>query len=160
MKRVILFGFKGCGKSYWGKQLSKETGAHFIDTDSLIEEACGATCKEIYLKQGSDAFRALEHEAVCSLKRTEAAVIALGGGTPLYQNNLRELKELGELIYLKVGPEVLRGRFSRFAGYESFDAFYEERLPLYGAIAAHIVDLDKMNETKVMERFKELMYGK
>ncbi|MBS0656535.1 MAG: AAA family ATPase, partial [Verrucomicrobia bacterium] len=100
---VVLYGFKGCGKSYFGKLLAKESGYTFIDTDQLIEELHGdGSCRDIALKQGEPFFRELERRVIASLPQAENRVIAVGGGAVLDAQTTAKLRQLGTLVYLIV----------------------------------------------------------
>ncbi|MDR2533077.1 MAG: shikimate kinase [Oscillospiraceae bacterium] len=80
MKPVYLYGFMGCGKSYVGRRLSRETGAFCVDLDEFIAGREGMEIAEIFAKHGKEYFKNLELSA---LKEVKADVISLGGGSLL-----------------------------------------------------------------------------
>ena len=63
MKSIVLMGIKHCGKSTQGKILAKKLELPFFDTDSLIEEMNGMTCRQIYSEKGEAAFKTAEYQA-------------------------------------------------------------------------------------------------
>lgn len=74
----------------------------FIDTDAQIEEIQQTTIAKIFEEQGEDYFRALETEIVKSTAHIDDAVIACGGGTPCFNDNIKWMRENGIVVYLKV----------------------------------------------------------
>lgn len=103
MKLLFLTGMPGAGKSYWAKQLGAVYNMPFIDLDAFIEEQEGASIAQIFDIYGEVAFRARESAALGQIITSIAppAVIACGGGTPVYNNNLQLMKQQGIVVYLK-----------------------------------------------------------
>ncbi|WP_202703886.1 shikimate kinase [Flavobacterium sp. UGB4466] len=112
MKKIILLGYMGCGKSTIAQNMSKITNIPFLDLDKCIEERASLSIKEIFEKHGEIYFRKLEHEMFVELLRSpERSIIGLGGGTPCYANNHELLKGEDVIsIYLKASIETLYGR--------------------------------------------------
>ena len=112
MKKIILLGYMGCGKSTIAQNMSKITNISFLDLDKCIEDRTNLSINEIFEKHGEIYFRKLEHEMFVELlQSSEKSIIGLGGGTPCYANNHELLK--GEdvvSIYLKASIETLYGR--------------------------------------------------
>ena len=112
MKKIILLGYMGCGKSTIASRLSKITNIHYFDLDKNIEERTNLSINEIFEQRGEIYFRKLEHEIFVELVNSpQSMIIGLGGGTPCYANNHELLK--GEnifSIYLKASIETLFGR--------------------------------------------------
>ena len=63
MRRVVLFGYRGTGKTAIGTMLARRLGVPFLDTDALIEQKSGRTIPDIFKNDGEERFRALEREA-------------------------------------------------------------------------------------------------
>jgi shikimate kinase len=149
---IILFGFKGAGKSYLGKLLSERLQLHFIDTDRLIEERNGLSCREIALKIGLDGFRVLEKEIILDLKSTKS-VISIGGGTLLDSDNVNHLKTLGHFIYLDTSKEVLKKRWAqdKMPAFFSFEEMYRERQPVFEKIEAIRVKTDNKTVAEILD---------
>jgi shikimate kinase len=114
MKKIVLLGYMGCGKSTIAKELSKKVGIPFIDLDEFIEKKVEMTIKNIFAEKGEIHFRKLEHECFVELlDLTEPVIIGLGGGTPCYANN-HELFKRDDIvsIYLKASIDTLVNRLS------------------------------------------------
>ncbi|MCD9577504.1 shikimate kinase [Flavobacterium soyae] len=112
MKKIILLGYMGCGKSTIAQNLSKITNIPFLDLDNCIEKKTNLSIKEIFEKHGEIYFRKLEHEIFLELlQSSEDSIIGLGGGTPCYANNhLLLQREDITSIYLKASIETLYNR--------------------------------------------------
>ena len=110
---------KACGKSTVGKLLAEKLKVDFIELDSEIEKAHlmdkgeRLTFREIFNKHGAIYFRQLESKILKNIlleKRTKKFVLSCGGGTPLDENNQKNLKKLGKVIFLDVDKIVLLPR--------------------------------------------------
>jgi shikimate kinase len=109
MKKIILLGYMGCGKSTIANRLSKITDIPFVDLDKSIEERTNLSINEIFEQYGEIHFRKLEREVFIDLLNApDNLIIGLGGGTPCYANNHELL--IGEnivSIYLKASVDTL-----------------------------------------------------
>lgn len=112
MRKIILLGYMGCGKSTIAKRLSNSTGITVVDLDNSIEERTQLTVKEIFEKKGEIYFRKLERDILIELlKAPETLIIALGGGAPCYSNNHELLVGENNIsIYLKGSVDTLMNR--------------------------------------------------
>lgn len=77
---VVIVGAPGSGKSTVGPLLARELGVAFRDTDADIEATAGKAISDIFLDDGEQHFRRLEHDAVADAVRTHDGVLSLGGG--------------------------------------------------------------------------------
>lgn len=108
-RNIYLLGFMGSGKSYWGKLLARSLGRTFFDLDVVIEKGEGSSIKEIFESRGEAYFRVLEKaylEKMPSMT-TRSSVIALGGGTPCFGNNMDWILKHGISIFLDPARSVL-----------------------------------------------------
>lgn len=109
--KIFLIGFMGSGKSTLGKKIAKQIGYSFFDLDAEIENDEKRTITEIFNSDGEKYFRNLESKKISSLKDNHNnLVVALGGGTPCFNNNIETIKELGPTIYLKYNSGILASR--------------------------------------------------
>lgn len=114
--KFILTGYMGSGKSVVGKTLAEEKGLPFFDLDEQIAVAEGKSIPEIFQSSGEIYFRKKESEVLEALMNSEDDfVLALGGGTPCYANNLKRLLEnpRTHLIYLKASLKELVARLEK-----------------------------------------------
>ncbi|MFV8466611.1 shikimate kinase [Flavobacterium sp. LB1P62] len=114
MKKIILLGYMGCGKSTIANKLSKNIEIPFVDLDKKIEEKVNLSINDIFEKHGEIYFRKLEHEVFIELLNSpENLIIGLGGGTPCYANNHELLKGDSVVsVYLKASIETLFDRLA------------------------------------------------
>lgn len=163
---LVLFGFKSCGKTTFGKLLSLRLSRPFIDTDLLIEEEYAllknerASCREIYNKLGEEGFRALETNVLASLQNVQNCIIAVGGGMILHRSNVEILEKMGKLIYLSLNKETLKKRvlgstlpayLDPFDPEGSFDQMYEKRKTLYERVRAIKIDVSNKSDLNVLD---------
>ncbi|MSZ27580.1 MAG: AAA family ATPase, partial [Actinobacteria bacterium] len=83
LKKIVLIGPPGAGKSSIGKALAKELNLNFIDSDSEIEKISHKKISEIFIEDGEPAFRLLEVDVVRKVLADFDGVISLGGGAPI-----------------------------------------------------------------------------
>ncbi|QSE97478.1 shikimate kinase [Fulvivirga lutea] len=114
--RIILIGMPGSGKTTLGKELSEWMNLPFFDLDDLIESKEEKTIQQIFGQEGEDAFREMEAstlEGFCNSHNK--FVLAAGGGTPCYYNNLELMNANAKTIYLDVSAEALFERMNKTA---------------------------------------------
>ena len=107
MRRIILVGYMGSGKTTVGKALSKETGMMFYDLDWYIESRMHKSISQIFAEKGEEGFRKIEYNMLHEVAEFEDVIISCGGGTPCFFDNMDYLNQQGDVIYLKATPEVL-----------------------------------------------------
>jgi shikimate kinase len=148
---VFLIGFMGSGKTTLGKKLATKLKMKFIDLDEAI---CirndFASVKDLIAAKGFDFFRQEESETLKTLL-TENKVVATGGGTPSYFDNMEWMKAKGTVVFLEVGEGVIYSRLIntdfeerpllKNMSEEELKQFIheklEERMPFYSK--AHII---------------------
>ena len=150
MRHIILIGFMGAGKSTMGRLIANKLGCKFIDTDIYIEKKEGRSIPEIFADDGEAYFRSAETDALKELlKSDEKHVLALGGGTPLLEEN-RELLKASDayVIFLKISAkdayERLKDDVSRplLQGTnvkEKIESLLQMRNPVYETIADYVL---------------------
>ncbi len=109
---IFLIGFMGAGKTTLGQQLAAEEGFRFMDLDDCIVERAGRSIPEIFDIEGERAFRAYESLSLHSLTDLPKAkyLIACGGGTPCFGDNMAWMNAHGLTVYLRPGIAELTRR--------------------------------------------------
>ena len=107
MRRIILIGYMGSGRTTVGKALSKETGMMFYDLDWYIESRMRKTVSQIFAERGEEGFRQIEYNMLHEVAEFEDVIISCGGGTPCFFDNMDYLNQQGDVVYLKATPETL-----------------------------------------------------
>ncbi len=111
-QKVFLIGYMASGKSTLGKELSQKLNCPFVDLDNKVEEQMGMRIEEAIEKYGELYFRKQEHETLKKILESlpESAVVATGGGTPVFYNNMKMLNDSGQTIFLDVPLQELMSR--------------------------------------------------
>jgi shikimate kinase len=113
---IVLVGYRCSGKTVVGRILARELGRAFLDTDALIEERSGRSIETMISTKGWDQFRVTEKRLVEEVSRRNNLVIATGGGIVMDEENVKNLKQNGWVVWLKGKPEVLRERMAKEQG--------------------------------------------
>ncbi len=100
----------GCGKSTLGKQLAKQLGWDFVDSDTLIEQFAQMSIEDIFTHKGETYFRELESEVLQLISEKDNCVVATGGGMPCYFSNMEFINETGLSMYIKMDFKSLTNR--------------------------------------------------
>ncbi|WP_018463725.1 shikimate kinase [Segatella paludivivens] len=109
MRRIIIIGYMGAGKTTVGKTLAQELNLPFYDLDWYIESRMRKTVKEIFDERGEEGFRLIEHNLLHEVAEFEDVIISCGGGAPCFYDNIDYMNQQGDTVYLKATPEVLYG---------------------------------------------------
>ena len=149
-KNIVLCGFMGSGKSTIGNLLSKKMGMAFIDLDAYIEKKENKSVSQIFADSGEEYFRQLEKNAVKELAYKKSVILATGGGTLTFRENVDILKNAGnKIILLDLPVEVVEQRLqgdtkrpllNRPDKEKVMRELYEKRLPLYRSAADIVVN--------------------
>lgn len=163
MRRIVLTGFMGSGKTTVGPLVASRLGWRFMDVDDVIESEAGCTIASIFAREGEPAFRDREHATIARLVADEGLVLALGGGA------IERAETRGLLLHtpgtLLVHLEVqLSTTLARCSGTEgtrpvladqaNLAARYQRRLPLYRTAHVSIV-ADALTPEQVAEAICE-----
>jgi shikimate kinase len=109
---IFLVGLMGSGKSYWGNLLAEQMGNTFIDLDELIVQQENKTIVELFEQNGETWFRQKETATLKTIAEKKDIIIACGGGTPCFNNNMQWMNERGTTVYLAAAPTDIVKRIS------------------------------------------------
>ena len=109
MKRIILIGYMGAGKTTIGRALAKELGLDFYDLDWYIENRRRKKIPQIFEELGEEGFPKIEHNMLHEVAEFEDVIISCGGGTPCFFDNIDYMNQQAQVVYLHCTPEVLHG---------------------------------------------------
>lgn len=154
---IVLIGMPAAGKSTVGVLLAKQLGLSFLDTDVLIQAACGRSLRDLIDERGMDGFCQIERESVgrINVKRT---VIATGGSVVYYDDAMRALQADGQIVYLQLPLDELKRRLDDLNARgvvlepgQPLESLYEKRIPLYERWAEVTVPLSGLNHDQAVD---------
>ncbi|HLG40872.1 MAG TPA: shikimate kinase [Chitinophagaceae bacterium] len=106
--KIYLIGFMGSGKTYWGRQLSDKLSIPFFDMDEQVVRSEGKSINEIFEIYGEEYFRLKEKGILTSITEANRTfVMACGGGSPCYFNNIDYMNQAGTTVWLNTPMNVL-----------------------------------------------------
>lgn len=160
---ITLIGMPASGKSTIGVLLAKRLGYSFVDVDIVIQEKTGKLLKDIIAEQGPEGFLQVENRINRQLE-AKRAVIAPGGSVVYGQEAMEHLKEISQVVYLKLTYEELEKRLGDLAdrgvvlrpGMTLRD-LYEERVPLYEKYADITVSEGTRGPGAVVDELRAVM---
>ena len=169
--KVVLVGYMASGKSTIGKILAHSLEIDFIDLDSAIALEIGLTIPEIFKNNGELFFRKMETQVLNKLlKSKKSFVLATGGGTPCYGNNMKLISELAtNSFYLKLPILSLVERIIKKKNARPLVAhIVDEDLPefigkhlfersLYYSNAKTTINCDKKSIEEIVREIKSLL---
>lgn len=171
MKRIIIIGYMGSGKTTVGHALSQELGLPFYDLDWYIETRMHCTVKQIFDEKGEEGFRKIEHNLLHEVAEFEDVIISCGGGTPCFFDNIDYINRQGETVYLKCTTDVLYKHLKMGKTVrplllnktpDEVKTFIETQLkqrePFY-AKAKHIVDVSLMDNKEKIKTTVDAIRG-
>ncbi len=164
LKKIVLIGPPGAGKSSIGKALAKELNLDFIDSDSEIEKISHKKISEIFIEDGEPAFRLLEVDVVRKVLADFNGVISLGGGAPIS----KEIKEvLQNADYPVVFIDVSIAQAATRIGFnkdrplllvnprQQWISLMNDRRPIYEKLASQTISSDNQKPHEVAKQISQ-----
>lgn len=168
---ISLIGYMGCGKSHVSKILSDKLQFRLIDLDKEISRRNKLTIPEIFEKKGEIYFRKQERETLEEILASEEnVVLSLGGGTPVYYNNMEIINHNSKSIFLRASVGTLTERLSKQKEKRPLIANIDdhnlaefiakhlfERNPFYGK-AQYQINTDQRSPEDIVDEITEKLY--
>ena len=163
---IFLIGLMGAGKSTIGRQLAKELGKNFRDSDIEIEKRTGVGIDVIFDIEGEEGFRRRETGMLRELVEKRGIVLATGGGVVLVPENQQLLKDNGLVVYLRATAEHLAGRVRQDRKrplLQSGDKLTKiselltQREPVYSKLADMVVETNDKNVYRVVREISRMV---
>ena len=164
LKKIVLIGPPGAGKSSIGKALAKELNLNFIDSDSEIEKISHKKISEIFIEDGEPAFRLLEVDVVRKVLSDFDGVISLGGGAPIN----KEIQEVFQdanypvvFIDVSIAQAATRIGFNKDRPLllvnprQQWISLMNDRRPIYEKLASQTISSDNQKPHEVAKQISD-----
>ncbi|MCT3198947.1 shikimate kinase [Limosilactobacillus reuteri] len=155
--KLILVGFMGSGKTTVSQLLGRQLDEEVLDLDREIERQTQQTISQIFAQSGEKGFRQIEHD-VLQQSMSFSGILATGGGTPLREDNLLLLRQVGvPIILLAASPEVTYQRLQQQdnrplgnkLGINDIRQLQQDRQPFYDRCADFSVMTDHQTPAEI-----------
>ena len=110
--KIFLIGMMGSGKSYWKQLLAKQLNIGGYDLDFIIESEEERSISQIFQEDGEPAFRKIEAKLLRWFGEKKSFVLATGGGTPCFHENIEWMNQEGITIWLDEPVDVIAERLA------------------------------------------------
>ena len=107
---ILLIGFMGAGKSTVADYLKTKYSMDLVEMDQVIAGREGMSISDICSAHGEEYFRNLETQLLIELQSHGNTVVSCGGGVPMRERNVKEMKKNGKVVLLTAKPETILER--------------------------------------------------
>jgi shikimate kinase len=171
LRRIVLTGFMGAGKTTVGCLLAERLNWEFLDLDTHIETRANAAIPDIFAQHGEQRFRQLESSALANALSRRATVLALGGGALEQLTNRLLLEQTPGTLVIHLdapfttlydrcmlqsfaSPEHIRPNLASVAEAE---ARYNQRQPFFRRLARHTIPTADLTPSEAAETIVQLI---
>lgn len=157
---IVLIGFMGAGKSTISEYLRAAFAMDVVEMDQIIAQRQGMSISDIFESYGEEYFRDLETSLLIEMQSRTNVVISCGGGVPMRERNVTEMKKNGKVVLLTAKPETIlervRDNHDRPLLEENKNVGFiaelmEKRRQKYEAAADIIIETDGKTELEICE---------
>jgi shikimate kinase len=160
LRRIVLTGFMGAGKSTVGRLLARHVGWDFLDLDDHLEARTGSTIPQLFEIYGESHFRRLESTALASALSRPKTVLALGGGTPEYLTNRLLIEQTPDTVavfldapFAALFDRCMLQEIDRpiLADPTAAEIRFNHRRPLYARLSRITVDTSNLSSAQTLD---------
>lgn len=157
---IFLIGFMGAGKSTISDYLKNALAMDVVEMDQCIVERQGMSISDIFETYGEEYFRELETNLLIEMQSQSNVVVSCGGGVPMRERNVVEMKKNGRVVLLTAKPETILERVKDNHDRPLLENnktvpfiadLMEKRRAKYEAAADIIIETDGKNELEICE---------
>ncbi|MDY3016072.1 MAG: shikimate kinase [Blautia sp.] len=157
---IVLIGFMGAGKSTISDCLRTAFAMEVVEMDQIIAERQKMSISDIFETYGEEYFRDLETNLLIEMQSRTNVVISCGGGVPMRDRNVAEMKKNGKVVLLTAKPETILNRvrdnhdrplLEGNKNVEFIAGLMEKRRRKYEAAADVIIETDGKDELEICE---------
>lgn len=127
----------GSGKSYWAKFLAQHLNYKYIDSDEEVSKQENLSISKLFETKGQNYFREIETKWINEFNE-DNSVVAVGGGLPIFSNNMELLLKKGKVFWIDETFEVVFERIKEDKSRplltktkKELEKLYQERLAVY-----------------------------
>jgi shikimate dehydrogenase len=166
LRRIVLVGYRGTGKTEIGRVLASRLKVPFVDSDCLIEQVTGRSIPSIFHEDGEERFRAIEQEIVSKLPAADT-VVGTGGGVVTDPLNMEHLRKDSVMVLLVADIDTIEKRLSRkprppltnLPLREEIAEMMDRRRQNYYAAADFCMDTSETTPEEAAEKILHLLAG-
>lgn len=157
---IFLIGFMGAGKSTISDYLKNVLAMDVVEMDQCIVERQGMSISDIFETYGEEYFRELETNLLIEMQSRSNVVVSCGGGVPMRDRNVVEMKKNGRVVLLTAKPETILERvkdnhdrplLENNKNVSFIADLLEKRRAKYEAAADIVVETDGKSELEICE---------
>lgn len=157
---IVLIGFMGAGKSTISDYLNTIFAMDVVEMDQIISQREGMAISDIFEVYGEPYFRDLETNLLIEMQARTNVVISCGGGVPMRERNVVEMKKNGKVVLLKAKPETILERVKDNHDRPLLENnktvpyiadLMEKRREKYEAAADIVINTDQKTELQICE---------
>ena len=157
---IFLIGFMGTGKTTIANCLSRKLDRKVVEMDQIIAERAGMSISDIFKTYGEQHFRDLETGLLVEIQSGVPVIVSCGGGTPMRECNVREMRKNGRIVLLTAKPEIIlervKNNHDRPLLEDNKNVSYikellEQRREKYEAAADLIIETDEKTADQICE---------
>jgi shikimate kinase len=167
---IILIGFKGAGKTGVSKLLAKAIDYSWIDFQDFIEKIYATDTgknkryRDIIKDHDESYFQVLQRRAFERIRDMNHAVIAAAGNTPFDPNARRSLRRLGQIIFMRPGPDEILEKMTEKGTPHfldkndvngSFERYYAKGIDIYQTLCDHIIWVTGMTTEQIVKKIQD-----
>ena len=112
MKPLFLVGYMAAGKTTLGRRAAQLLNVEFIDLDAYIESRYRKRISDLFAERGEEGFRDIERRMLHEVAEFDNVLVATGGGTPCFFDNMEYMRHRGVTVYLAASVQTLCRRLS------------------------------------------------
>ena len=157
---IFLIGFMGAGKSTISDYLKNALAMDVVEMDQCIVERQGMSISDIFETYGEEYFRELETNLLIEMQSRSNVVVSCGGGVPMRERNVAEMKKNGRVVLLTTKPETILERvkdnhdrplLENNKNVSFIADLLEKRRAKYEAAADIVIQTDGKSELEICE---------
>ena len=157
---IFLIGFMGAGKSTISDYLKNALAMDVVEMDQCLVERQGMSISDIFETYGEEYFRELETNLLIEMQSRSNVVVSCGGGVPMRERNVAEMKKNGRVVLLTAKPETILERvkdnhdrplLENNKNVSFIADLLEKRRAKYEAAADIVIQTDGKSELEICE---------